>query len=1084
MNIPLVRNVLTFCIWFVLISFWSFPVVAQDNELVLFVDDDNQTGTEDGTSLYPYSSIQKTIDSTLSAEITIKVAKGDYNENIVIQGKHIHLEGGYAGSSETDYEVGAGGDFNERDTITSQTTIAGNESSTVVYLVEAGESVVDGFIITGGIGFQQGNSSKGGGIYIQGGSPVISNNIIKDNAAKLANDQIMGTGGGIYAKDSNISILDNIVRNNQAGDGGGITIEGGENVLIQGNTIQNNISYSYVGGAGIHAIQTHITITQNNITENSTSNESGYYPFGGGIFLEGPETSAVCSYNRIGNNHSFGYGAGILITDEANVNIHHELLFKNSRISESYSIGGTISISGSGLNKMAKVTIDQCTIVDNNKLGYYGGNGIYIQDHSNTEVMNCILWGNGGRDILHEGDNTSFSIRYSNAEQSFDGEGNISYIPEFANPDQDDYHLKSKGGRWDQTTNDGMGDWVIDDKHSLCIDAGNPLSPWDNESEPNGSRVNLGCYGNTTEASLHFKPTPRDPCQMSHNTIHWCVEDHIPVMLYPQPNCPVGNPVTVSFGMPFPPCILSDPNLIRVLDQQGNEIPAYVEVLLPWRDLSSYTDFEYIRSALIQISYLFTDRITPISLTIETGTQRTKNIETKVPVRENWTLVDDKTFPAQYGVYEPIVYATLPPCWLGACAIKSYCIPYHTFEDFDWYDDALTNDDPTINDGQNFFKTMINDDERVMDTGSDINLIHYLRPGNSGFDGDYEPWLYDRAMTMYAIYIRSGNIDVLRQAHRNTFYYASQISEDGYFNMKWEGGQPSKDLKYSYAESMLTDLILMGDMGNIQGIEKTGLAAAEHNYVYDTLTNTFWTERHFAFAWLINIVAFEATGKMDYALRAMDQADYIFHFQENPPSHPDHGQAPYTGALMHSMVKHEGWWEASQPYWIFSPWMTTLLIDAMQRYHLHSGDERVLLSAQRFADAVINHANQIRNHWIGYEKGLPQPWYLAGYESGWTDSDVDYEHCMDVAKITAFASYCSVLAKQLNEDYLNETKSLLDGANLVIWDIWVRPAGPDYHKSIYRLAPPRKGNWWFRTTQDIDFLVKPPDVSIEQWMNY
>ena len=43
--------------------------------------------------------------------------------------------------------------------------------------------------------------------------------------------------------------------------------------------------------------------------------------------------------------------------------------------------------------------------------------------------------------------------------------------------------------------------WVTDDVTSPCIDAGDPASDYANEPAPNGGRINLGCYGNTAEAS-------------------------------------------------------------------------------------------------------------------------------------------------------------------------------------------------------------------------------------------------------------------------------------------------------------------------------------------------------------------------------------------------------------------------------------------------------------------------------------------------------------------------------------------------------------------------------------------------------
>jgi len=57
------------------------------------------------------------------------------------------------------------------------------------------------------------------------------------------------------------------------------------------------------------------------------------------------------------------------------------------------------------------------------------------------------------------------------------------------------YHLQSEYGRWDSTQ------WVIDTVTSPCIDAGDPIFDYSNEPTPNGSRINIGAFGNTTEAS-------------------------------------------------------------------------------------------------------------------------------------------------------------------------------------------------------------------------------------------------------------------------------------------------------------------------------------------------------------------------------------------------------------------------------------------------------------------------------------------------------------------------------------------------------------------------------------------------------
>jgi len=91
----------TWHILFVLIIFGALslftPVRAVAAELC--VDNDNTTGIEDGSSTYPYNTIQEAIDAAPdSGESTIRVAGGLYAENINVDTKRfIFLEDFKAG---------------------------------------------------------------------------------------------------------------------------------------------------------------------------------------------------------------------------------------------------------------------------------------------------------------------------------------------------------------------------------------------------------------------------------------------------------------------------------------------------------------------------------------------------------------------------------------------------------------------------------------------------------------------------------------------------------------------------------------------------------------------------------------------------------------------------------------------------------------------------------------------------------------------------------------------------------------------------------------------------------------------------
>jgi len=131
---------------------------------------------------------------------------------------------------------------------------------------------------------------------------------------------------------------------------------------------------------------------------------------------------------------------------------------------------------------------------------------------ASATVTNSIIWGNTspkGREISVEDAASTLTIAYNDVAGgqagiyvesgcTLDwGEGNIDADPCFADPANDDYHLKSEAGRWDPTTQA----WGQDDVTSSCIDAGDPDSDWRAELWPHGIRTNMGAYGGTLQAS-------------------------------------------------------------------------------------------------------------------------------------------------------------------------------------------------------------------------------------------------------------------------------------------------------------------------------------------------------------------------------------------------------------------------------------------------------------------------------------------------------------------------------------------------------------------------------------------------------
>lgn len=130
-------------------------------------------------------------------------------------------------------------------------------------------------------------------------------------------------------------------------------------------------------------------------------------------------------------------------------------------------------------------TISNLTIVGN----MYG---IEATDDSQPDISNIIFWNNIYSDLF------GCQTRYSRLSDANQVRGNIGVDPLFVDPDHGDYHLRSNRGRyWPE-----HDIWVLDRITSPCIDGGDPIAETLVEPIPNGSRVNIGAYGGTAQASL------------------------------------------------------------------------------------------------------------------------------------------------------------------------------------------------------------------------------------------------------------------------------------------------------------------------------------------------------------------------------------------------------------------------------------------------------------------------------------------------------------------------------------------------------------------------------------------------------
>jgi len=240
-----------------------------------------------GTSLLSASTInvpadQPTIEGGINAAKTgdtVLVAPGTYTENINFSGKAIRVKS-TAGAKVT--------------------IIDGGKVAPVVTFStgEGAKSVLSRFTVQNGTSTFN-SSYTGGGIYISGASPTITNNIIQNNSA-------CSDGGGIGVSFGSPRIQGNVIKNNiQSGcsggpGGGGISLVGSGSARIIRNHIQNNSWGSNGGGITLFAAGTP-TITNNIISHNSSGGGQG-----GGIWIVNDSNALIVQNLFYANTASQG----------------------------------------------------------------------------------------------------------------------------------------------------------------------------------------------------------------------------------------------------------------------------------------------------------------------------------------------------------------------------------------------------------------------------------------------------------------------------------------------------------------------------------------------------------------------------------------------------------------------------------------------------------------------------------------------------------------------------------------------------------------------------------------------------------
>jgi len=536
----------------------------------------------------------------------------------------------------------------------------------------------------------------------------------------------------------------------------------------------------------------------------------------------------------------------------------------------------------------------------------------------------------------------------------------------------------------------------------------------------------------------------------------------IEVTLHPGATITPGSTHLVSFGVPFPRNTVTSISQILVTDDQGNELASDVKEITRWHSLSGNSNINSLRSALFYVNIQF-NTVTTKTIKIVYGSTRTLELGTQGDVKDSWVSTELEgvadEYPNNAELIEPAVYATLPVSWLDTSVLRTRVVPKDEVSpEYQWYEDAKIN----------FGNTMVDD---VADTVA-------LERVNVEI---FSQWLFDRALTLWNIYISTGELKWLRAAHKASQYYAKELHPEGYFIPKFEdNGQ--KDLKYSYGGSMLIDMMLTGDTSLLTKIEQVASFAAQPGNS-QVLNNDsgFWTERHYAYWLLASLSAFEATGNEQYLVQTNDRIAHLFFRAKNPIN----GWTA-EGGILHTKNQHQEFDPGgTEP--IISPWMSALLSEAVWRYYLHSEDEEALEFLIGLADNVVNsclyepetldEGTPVSDMYIPYylASGQLDPIYYGSAGNGDFKEEGNVEHTKDVLGLIARGIWARKKLSLTIPEATSEKISKMINAALFDIDLWTRTA-PD--RPRYRLRPFRKYNWWFGTTSDLEWLMtnNPTDV--------
>jgi len=394
----------------------------------------------------------------------------------------------------------------------------------------------------------------------------------------------------------------------------------------------------------------------------------------------------------------------------------------------------------------------------------------------------------------------------------------------------------------------------------------------------------------------------------------------------------------VSIGIPFPSGTLRDPQLVRLLDAHGVEIPAAVQTTLKW-----YAKDGSVRAVRVQFHAQVGADASVVYFAI--GKPRQHDLA-------GWPYTDGLV-DGEHGLRVPAIMATLTPAWLCASLIAGPQWPAAAGEPYAAY------------------------------VATQFQWAEKLPVDDS------TAWLFDRPSTLFKAYVRTGRFDYLQAAALSYRFYMKYIRRSG-LSMSpfcaggWTFTDKPCDVKYVYVEPILLAVALTGDDSEADAdtVDKMMALWAIGGWSGEVepykAPSQYFTERLAGLGLLETVSAYELTGEARYKASIVQQIGWLNdHQRHNPDGLGD------DGAWRSSWNLHENdSWKPATDVRGASTWMTENIIDGLWHAWLVTDDPRIPDMITGYG-RYLEHYGWIAPNLLSYQHDWRNPCSGPGGQIAW-----------------------------------------------------------------------------------------------------